>query len=97
MTDRDVLAVLDRLEPLLTGPLDRSDAQAIAGWHEAFQQAVAGAERGPGWPEVRARAKVLGTLLNRRVAMLQSAQQGLKDEMGKKAAGQRALHGYQTR
>ena len=97
MTDQDVLAVLDRLEPLLSGSLDQPEAQAIAEWHQAFREAVAGAERGPGWAEVRARAKVLGTLLNRRVAMLQAAQQGLKDEMGRKAAGQRALHGYQTR
>jgi uncharacterized small protein (DUF1192 family) len=97
MTDQDVRAVLDRLEPLLGGPLEQSDAQAIAEWHQAFREAVAGAERGPGWREIQDRAKVLGTLLNRRVAMLQAAQEGLKAELGKVSAGRRALNAYRSR
>jgi uncharacterized small protein (DUF1192 family) len=97
MTDREVLAALDRLEPLLTGPLEACDAQSVAAWHEAFRAAVAEAERGPGWAEVQARGKVLGNLLNRRMAMLQAAQQGLKAELGKMATGRRALSAYQSK
>ncbi|MGA2080939.1 MAG: hypothetical protein ABSH53_10075 [Holophaga sp.] len=94
MTDLEVLAVLDRLEPLLAVPADLPNDQAVAQWHEAFKQALAGAEHGPRWPEVQARAKVLGVLLSRRVAQLQSAQEALRRSLGRVATGRRALNAY---
>jgi hypothetical protein len=97
MTDQDVIAVLDRLESLLGAPLDRSDARAVADWHEAFKRAVAGAERGSRWPEVQARAKVLGRLLSRRMALLQAAQDALRQDLAKVASGRKALAAYRNR
>ena len=86
MTDQDVIAVLDRLESLLGAPLDRSDARAVAG-----------AERGSRWPEVQARAKVLGRLLSRRMALLQAAQDALRQDLAKVASGRKALAAYRNR
>jgi len=97
MTDQDVLAVLDRLESILAAPLDHPNAQAVAEWHEAFRQAVAEAERGLRWPEVKVRAKVLGVLLSRRVALLQDAQKALKGRLDRVATGRRALTAYHAK
>jgi hypothetical protein len=94
--DDAVLAVLDRLEALLAAPPEEPNAEAIAAWHRSFRQAVAGAERGPRWPEVQARAKVLGALLNRRMALVRAAQDALRRDLAKLAAGRRALSGYRS-
>ncbi len=96
MTDQGVLEVLERLEPLLAAPLERPHAQAVADWHEAFKRAVAGAERGPRWPEVQARAKVLGRLLSRRMALLQAAQDALRKDLARFSSGRKALAAYRA-
>jgi hypothetical protein len=94
MTDQDVLVVLDRLEAILAAPLEHPNGQAIADWHEAFKRAVAQAERGPRWPEVQARARLLGRLLKRREALIQDAQKSLRLKLGKYSAGRVALQAY---
>jgi hypothetical protein len=75
-------------------PLEHPNAQAIAQWHAQFNTSVASAERGPHWPDVKLRAKVLGIMLSRRVALLQTSQKTLKQQLGKNAAGHRALCAY---
>jgi len=94
MTDLDVLAALQRLEPLLSGPAEQPNGEAIAQWHSAFRQALAGAERGPRWTEVQARARVLGNLLNQRMALVQAARDALGRDLAKVASGRRALTAY---
>jgi hypothetical protein len=96
MTDEDVLAVLDRLPPLLAVPADLPNGQAIADWHDAFKKALAASERGPRWPEVQARAKVLGVLLSRRVGLVEAAQKAVKRDLDQCLTGGRALSAYQT-
>jgi hypothetical protein len=96
MTDQEVLAVLDRLEALLATPTEIPNGAAVADWHAAFQGCVARAERGPRWPEVQARARVLRRLLNRRMALIRAAQAERKRELAKVATGRRALNAYRT-
>jgi len=96
MTDLEVLAVLDELERLLEAPVEPLETQAIAQWHDAFMGALAHAQRGPRWPEVRQRAKVLEARLNQRVARVREAQRAVKRELEQGALGQRALAGYRT-
>jgi hypothetical protein len=97
MTDQEVLQVLDQLEGILSAPLELPNAKAVAEWHEAFRRAAAAAERGPRWPEVQVRAKVLGVLLSRRVALIQDAQKTLKLRLDKVATGRRAIAAYRGR
>lgn len=94
MSDRDVLAALDDLERLLAVPMEHAEPGAIGEWHERFRTAVAGAERGPGWPEVLVRAKLLGRLLKRREAMVVAARDSLKRNLEQKGQGRRALTAY---
>ena len=96
MSDQDVLAVLDRLERLLGTPLEHSDAMDLTRWQADFDQAAAAAERGPRWPEVQLRAKVLGLQLTRRMALLQASQRRLKQKLAANAAGRMALSAYQS-
>ena len=96
MSDHDVLQVLDRLALLLRTPVERPNAQAIADWHDEFKRSVATAERGPGWAEIKDRAKVLGVLLNRRMALIQGAQRTLRQKLDRNVTGRRALTAYQT-
>ena len=94
MSDQDVLTVLDRLERLLKAPLEHPNGPAIAQWHAEFNRAVAAAERGPRWPEVKLRARVLGIMLSRRMALLQASQKILRQKLTRNAAGRRALGAY---
>ena len=96
MTDLEVLAVLDQLERLLEAPVEPLEAQAIAQWREAFMGALAAAQRGPRWPEIRLRAKALEARLHERVASVREAQRAIQHELEQGALGQRALAGYRT-
>ena len=95
MSDPDVLAVLDRLERLLKTPVEHSATLDLTQWQADFDRAAATAERGPRWPEVQLRAKVLGILLSRRVALLQASQRRLKEKLAGNATGRKALSAYQ--
>ena len=96
MSDLDVLATLDRLERLLGMPLDHPNGAAIAQWRAEFDRHVAAAERGPRWPEVKLRAKVLGVRLSRRMALIQATQDRLKRKLNRNAKGSLALRAYQS-
>ncbi|MDR3670815.1 MAG: hypothetical protein P4L36_08225 [Holophaga sp.] len=94
MSDQDILNVLEQLEPLLRAPLEHPNGDAIALWHAEFNRSVATAERGAHWPDVKLRAKVLGIMLSRRMAMIESSQKTLKQRLTKNANGCRALSAY---
>ena len=92
MSDQDVVSALDALELLLEG--GSLDGEAIALWREGFDTAVAGAERGSGWPGTVARAHALSGRLDA-VAKIYSAQKDeLRKELDLHAQGARALKGY---
>jgi hypothetical protein len=96
MSDLEVLTALDRLERLLKTPLEHSATMDLTTWQAEFDQAAGAAERGPRWPEVLLRAKVLGVLLSRRVALLQASQRSLKQKLARNATGRKALSAYQV-
>ena len=85
MSDLAVFESLDGLERLLALPLEFPNAQAVAG-----------AERGPRWPEALARARHLGRLLKHREALLRAAQQRLRRDLDKNTVGRRALSAYRS-
>jgi len=95
MSDLDVLAALDQLERLLKTPVEHSATLDLTQWQADFDRAAAAAERGPRWPEVRLRAKILGIQLSRRVALLQTSQRSLKQRLAGFATGRKALSAYQ--
>jgi len=92
LSDSEVVAALDALELLLQGvPVE---AEAIRSWRVSFDQALASAEHGSGWPAIASRAHALATRLDAAAADL-SAQQGLlRREMNLHSQGARALRGY---
>jgi hypothetical protein len=94
MSDAGVTKVLDDLEGLLENLLDDPDPQAVADWHDAFREAVAGAERGPGWQEIRNRAHELGRRLEQRTGQLQALRGAIREELLAQERGHRALEGY---
>jgi hypothetical protein len=97
MSDLEVLAALDRLQPLLEAPLEVRNGPAIAAWEAAFRICTASAERGPRWPEVLDRARCLRRLLDRRRALLRLRQQEARRELSRVSAGRRALAAYHSR
>jgi hypothetical protein len=92
--DQEVARCLDRLEQLLATPLDAPNGQAFADWNTAFQAALAGAARGPEWPALRVRARILGRRLKHREVMIRAAQAQVQRDMGQIGSGRRALGAY---
>lgn len=94
MSDAGVSKALDDLERLLGTLMDDPDPQAVADWHAAFREAVASAERGPAWPEIRNRAHELGRRLEQRTGQIQALRGAIREELRAQERGHRALEGY---
>ena len=94
MSDATVSASLDDLERLLAALVDAPDAGAVQAWHAAFKEALAGAERGPKWPLLAARAKELNQRLDQQMRNLQAIKGAIRLELQAKERGRRALLGY---
>ena len=94
MSDARVMTVLDDLEHLLAGLTDHPDPGLVATWHAAFKTAIAGAERGPQWPGIVARAHELGIRLEQQARHLQAIRGVVRQELEAKGRGRRALAGY---
>lgn len=97
MSDQAVAEALDDLERLLDEPLERMDGARIADWHARFRQAVETAERGPGWPDLVARAHALGQRMERCLAQAISQQEALRQALTVGQQGARALQAYRPR
>ena len=96
MSDRDLTASLDDLERLLASILDNPDPGAVDAWHLAFKEALAGAEKGPQWSAIVARAHDLGARLDQRMAQLRAIRGAVRQELQARERGKRALHGYRS-
>ena len=94
MSDARVMTVLDDLERLLAGLTDNPDPGAVAAWHAAFKEAIAGAERGPQWPGIVARAHELGRRLDQQARHLLAIRGVVRQELEARTRGRRALTGY---
>ncbi|BDU78824.1 hypothetical protein [Mesoterricola sediminis] len=94
MSDLTVAASLDDLERLLGEVMDDPDPVAVETWHTAFKAALAGAERGPQWPGIAARARELGQRLETRTSQLRALRGAIREELLAQEKGGRALRGY---
>ena len=94
MSDRDVTEALDALEQMLQGEV--LEPQAVAAWQASFDQALGNATRGPGWPEIAARARTLAARLDARTEALVEQRDHLRTELNLQGQGARALKGYRS-
>lgn len=94
MSDAQVRAALERMEAWLQDPAAPPDPEALAGWNRGFREALATAERGPGWEDLVGRAHALGERLAARTTELAVERDALRQELGLQAQGDRALRGY---
>lgn len=97
MSDQGVAAALDALESLLEGPPECISAEVVERWHAQFREAVASAERGPGWKEQLERAHRLSLSLDRVLGLFLEQRDALRKELDAQGKGIRALKAYQPR
>jgi hypothetical protein len=95
MSEERISASLDDLELLLGTLVDNPDPQAVAQWHAGFRKALEGAEKGPQWPAIQARAQELGKRLDLQVNHLNAIRGAVRQELLARSKGSRALRGYQ--
>lgn len=91
MSDADLIQALDDLERLLQDDLDPA---GITAWKTRFDTEVASAERGPGWPQIIARARDLAGRLDAAANALSDQLSQVRKELAVQARGERALKGY---
>lgn len=91
MSDADLSRALDDLEQLLRDDLDPA---AIVAWRRRFDAEVASADRGPGWPQIVARAHDLAGRLDAAAQALADQLAQVQKELALQDQGSRALKGY---
>lgn len=94
MKDGQVLSIIDQMESWIEDPAWIPDPDALAQWNTAFQEAMAQADRGPGWEELRQRAHAVGARLEARMVPFVQQRDALKAELDAQERGNRALRGY---
>jgi len=94
MSDGAVLAAIQAMEAWLAGPESALDGTALEAWNREFQASVAGAEKGPGWQELVARAHRLAEQVERRRRAVEAQREAIRVELEQQAQGDRALKGY---
>lgn len=92
MSDHDVEAALDAMERLLQS--DDLDAASFLAWQQRFDESLATAERGPGWPDLVGRAHALSQRLDAAIHQLSLQKVELGKQLNLNARGSRALKGY---
>lgn len=92
MSDSELTAALDALERLLREGV--TEPETIIAWRERFETALGGAERGPGWPDIVARAHALSEKLELTAQGISAQKDRLRKELELHAQGARALKGY---
>lgn len=94
MSDRGVLAAIQAMEGWLDDPDHPLDERALECWNREFQEAVARAEKGPGWSDIVARAHDLAKRVEARTQALSVQRDAVRLELEHQAQGGRALRGY---
>lgn len=94
MSDEAVRAAIQTLEAWLADPERALDEIALETWNRDFQAAVAGAEKGPGWPELVARGHRLAERVESRRQAVAAQRDAVRLELEQQAQGDRALKGY---
>lgn len=94
MSDARVLALIERMEGWITDSELPVSPELLEEWNRGFSEALAAAERGPGWEQLVIRAHALGERVQCRATILGQERDLLKVELKTQAAGDRALKGY---
>jgi hypothetical protein len=89
-----VCAAIDQMEAWLADPDWEPDPDALAQWTTEFQGALSQTEKGPGWPDLAARAHAAGSLLEARLAVVAAGRDQVRAELEVQVRGNRALKGY---
>ncbi|GLH73179.1 hypothetical protein GETHLI_16810 [Geothrix limicola] len=96
MSDAAVLSAICQMEEWIDDAAWNPDPDGLAQWNAEFQQALAQAERGPGWAELIARAHAVGARLEARIPPFEKLRDALKAELDAQERGSRALRGYEA-
>ena len=94
MSDARVRAAIEQMEAWLDDSAWEPDADALAAWDAEFRAAVAGAERGEGWPGLADRSHVAGKRLEVRLSEAEQSLNQVRTELEAQSRGNRALRGY---
>lgn len=94
MSDAAVRAALGQLEDWLRDGATPLDGALLEAWNRDFKEALAGAERGPGWEETLALARRLGQQVQARQHELEGQREAIRRELQQQLQGERALKGY---
>ena len=94
MSDAAVRAAIQAMEAWLADPERALDEVALEAWNRDFRAAVAGAEKGPGWPELVARGHRLAERVESRRQAVAAQRDAVRLELEQQVQGDRALKGY---
>ncbi len=94
MSDAAVRAALAKLEDWLGDGSTPLDGTQLEVWNRDFKEALAGAERGPGWEETLALARRLGQRVQAHQHELEGQREAIRQELQQQLQGERALKGY---
>ena len=94
MNDVRVSAAIEQMEAWLGDSGWEPDASVLAQWNAEFQNALALAEKAPGWAGLIQRAHAAGQLLESRIVAVAEARDQVKTELEALGRGDRALKGY---
>ena len=94
MSDLEIRAAIEQMEAWLADPAWEPDPDALATWNAGYTEAFSRAERGPGWPELVARARAAGASLDARAARMAQTRDAVKAQLEQLDRGHRALLGY---
>jgi len=96
MSDGQVQAVIAQMEAWLADAGWDPEPEAMELWNQQFEEAVATAERGPGWAELVRRSHEVGARVEQRTQPMVMKLKELQAELGAQAKGSRALQGYRS-
>jgi flagellar hook-associated protein FlgK len=96
MSDEAVLSALQAMEALLSNPELPLDGTVLEAWNREFKAAVAGAEKGPEWQVLVARAHRLAEQVETHRRAIEAQRDAIRFELEGQARGKRALKGYIT-
>ena len=96
MSDLPVRAAIEQMEAWLADSGWEPDPDALAQWNAEFQTALNQTGKGPGWPELAARAHAAGRLLEARSSVVAAARDQMRVELEAQVLGNRALKGYRS-
>lgn len=94
MSDRALQDCLEDMEAILAQDPFPLDPEALDAWQIRFTKALADADRGAAWEDIRRRAVEVHHHLLARLAELEAERARVRAELNLGAQGSRALKGY---